>query len=187
MKFKFTSGRPRCCGSILLVVAFWAGSPKVSWSQEDDNAVPPRGGQGRILILTTPSQAEAYMEGNDLGPTPVDTTFPSGRHTLTLTLNGVEVVRKRINVWPDSTTTFTKNLTEPFGSLVLKTNPTTCDCTVSVDSVEVGSTHGGPLTVNNVRAGTRIVDVSDGTHSKEYSVLVLPEKTVELLVDFTGP
>jgi len=153
-------------------------------AQEDP--VPPRGGMGRIQVFTTPSGAEVYMEGLDLGPTPLDTAFPSGRHTLTLLLNGVETSRLRVNVWPDSTTVVKKNLTLPYGSLVLKTNPVNCDCEVSVDSVDVGSTHGGPLTVDNLRAGTRTIDVSDGKRTKESTVLILPEQTVQLLVDFSG-
>jgi hypothetical protein len=157
-----------------------------AWAQDYLEAVPPRGGQGRVQIITTPPQAEAYMEGVDLGPTPIDTVFPSGRQTLILTLNGVEASRQRVNVWPDSTTTVNKNLTLPIGSLILKTNPVTCDCKVSVDSIDVGSTQGGPLTLNNLHTGTHVIDVSDGKQSKEYNVLILPEQSVQLLVDFTG-
>ncbi len=166
-----------------LTVVFLAG---LGFARAQEDAVPPRGGQGRIQIITQPPQVEAYMEGVDLGPTPVDTAFPSGRHTLTLLLNGVESARLRVNVWPDSTTTVKKNLTAPYGTLTLKTNPASCNCEVSVDSVDVGSTHGGPLILDNLKVGTRVIDVSDGKRSREYSVMILPETKVDLLVDFTG-
>jgi len=185
MRFAKSSGPGAARIALVALMALIAGL-SAAWAQEDLGAIPPRGGQGRIQIFTTPSQAEAYMEGIDLGPTPVDTMFPSGRHTLTLTLNGVEAARQRVNVWPDSTTTVNKNLSLPYGSLIIKTNPITCDCKVSVDSVEVGSTQGGPLTLANLRTGPHVIDVSDGKQSKEYSVLILSDQSVPLLVDFAG-
>jgi hypothetical protein len=149
------------------------------------DAVPPRGGKGRIQILTTPPKAQAYMGGVNLGLTPVDTAFESGRHTLTLLLNGEELARLRVNVWPDSTTVVQKTLVTPYGDLTLTTRPPGRDCKVYVDGEEVGSTQGAPLNINHLRAGTRIIRVENGGRFREYEVEILPEKRVELLADFT--
>ena len=153
--------------------------------ESPDASTPPRGGHGRIKISTTPPQAVAYMGGVKLGPTPIDTVFESGRHTLTILLNGEELVRERINIWPDSTTVIEKSLAMPYGSLVIKTIPQSCDCTVFLDGEDVGSTHGASLTINNVRAGTRMFRISYGGRFREYTVVIFPERTVELMADFT--
>ena len=126
------------------------------------------------------------MGGIKLGSTPIDTTFESGRHTLTLILNGEELVRERINIWPDSTTQIEKNLAMPYGSLSVKTNPQHYDCTIFMDGEDVGSTHGAPLIINKIRAGTRVFRISNGRRFKEYTLVIPSEKTVELMVDFTS-
>ena len=149
-----------------------------------DTAVPPRGGQGTVKIITTPEKAVAYLGGVKLGNTPIDTTFESGRHTLTLMLNGEELVRERVNIWPNKTFTFEKELLLPYGNVVIKPNPLSCDCKVSIDGEEVGNTKRGVLTINKLEAGTRVIRVSNGAKSKEFKVDILPEQTLELEVNF---
>jgi hypothetical protein len=169
--------------ALILFAGLWYGA----LAQEGSDAPPPpRGGYGRIKIVTTPPQAVAYMGGIKLGSTPIDTAFESGRHTLTLMLNGEELVRERINVWPDSTTLIEKSLAMPYGSLLVKTNPQRYDCTVFMDGEDVGSTRGAPLTINKIRAGTRVFRVSNGRRFKEYTIVIPPEKTVELMADFSA-
>lgn len=169
----------------ITALILFAGLSSGALAQEgSDAATPPRGGHGRIKIVTTPPQAVAYMGGIKLGSTPIDTTFESGRQTLTLMLNGEELVRERINIWPDSTTMIEKNLAMPYGSLIVKTNPQHYDCTVFMDGEDVGSTHGAPLTINKIRAGTRVFRISNGRRFKEYTLVISPEKTVELMADF---
>ena len=169
----------------ILVLA--VGLSSLVFAQVDnDTSVPPRGKQGRIHIQTNPSQAIAYLGGINLGPTPVDTVVESGRQTLTILLSGEELVHQRVNIWPDSTFTFEKDLVLPYGSIRITTDPQNYDCTVFVDEEEVGTTNGAPLTINNMRIGNRQIKVVYRKKSKEYSLVVIPQKTVELLVNFKG-
>ena len=151
-----------------------------------DASIPPRGGHGRVQIITNPPQAVAYMGGEKLGLTPVDTIVPSGRQKLTIILNGEDLVQEeRVNVWPDSTLVIRKTLLMPYGSLTVKTEPLKWDCKVFIDDEDVGSTQGAPLTINHIRAGDHAIRVVYGKKSRENSVLILPEKSVDLMVNFT--
>lgn len=154
-------------------------------NQDPDNP-PARGGKGQVSIITTPEKAVVYLGGDKLGLSPVDTTFPTGRHSLTIMLNGEELIKERINVCNGQKTTVEKTLKMPYGSVRITTKPLKMNAKVTVDGEEVGSTKGGVLTVNHLEAGTRIIKVSNGKRNKESSVNVLPEETVDLNVDFGG-
>jgi hypothetical protein len=95
-------------------------------------------------------------------------------------LNGEELVNERINICDGQTTTIEKTLLMPYGNVAIKTNPLNINAKVSVDGEQVGSTGGGVLTINRLEAGTRVIKVSHGRRSKEVTVDVLPEQTVEL-------
>ncbi len=153
-------------------------------SAEDNVVVPPRGGEGHIRIETTPEKAAAYMDGVELGLTPVDTTFQSGRFTLTLLLNGEELVHERVNIWPGRDTLITKKLLMPYGSVVIHPDPLRWNYRVQVDGEDVGETRGGVLTINKLDAGTRVIRLTYGRHSKEFTIDILPEKSVDLNADF---
>ncbi|MEO7427691.1 MAG: PEGA domain-containing protein [Fibrobacteria bacterium] len=151
-------------------------------SQDADSA-PARGQSGSVSVITTPEKAVVYLGGEKLGFSPIDTVFPSGRHSLTIMLNGEELVKERVNICAGEKTVIEKKLLMPYGSVAVKTNPLKVNARVTVDGEEVGSTRGGVLTINRLEAGTRIFKVSTGKRHKEISVNVLPEETVELNVD----
>ena len=159
------------------------GETSGNCSQDPDNP-PARGQSGSVSVITTPEKAVVYLGGQKLGPSPIDTVFPSGRHSLTIMLNGEELVKERVNICAGEKTTVTKELKLPYGSVAVKTNPLKMNARVSVDGEEVGYTRGGILTINRLEAGTRVFKVSNGKRHKEMSVDVLPEETVELNVDF---
>lgn len=159
------------------------GETSGNCSQDPDNP-PARGQSGSVSVITTPEKAVVYLGGEKLGLSPIDTVFPSGRHSLTIMLNGEELVKERVNVCAGEKTTITKELKMPYGSVAVKTTPLNMNARVTVDGEEVGSTHGGILTINRLEAGTRVFKVSNGKRHKEMSVNVLPEETVELNVDF---
>jgi hypothetical protein len=159
------------------------GETSGNCSQDPDNP-PARGQSGSVSVITTPEKAVVYLGGQKLGPSPVDTVFPSGRHSLTIMLNGEELVKERVNICAGEKTTITKELKLPYGSVAVKTTPLNMNARVTVDGEEVGSTRGGILTINRLEAGTRVFKVSNGKRHKEMSVNVLPEETVELNVDF---
>ncbi len=172
--------------SLGLFTGSWADStpvPAGDSSGAAGDSVPPRGGQGTLKIVTTPEKAVAYMGGVKLGLTPIDTSFESGRNTLTILLNGEELVHERVNIWPNKTTTIEKQLLMPYGGVAIRTVPG-CYCRVIIDGEEVGTTKGGPLTINRLEAGTRVIRVSNGKRSKEFKVNILPEQTVDLEVNF---
>ncbi|MEO6096344.1 MAG: PEGA domain-containing protein [Fibrobacteria bacterium] len=152
-------------------------------SQDPDNP-PARGQSGSVSVTTTPEKAVVYLGGQKLGPSPIDTVFPSGRHSLTIMLNGEELVKERVNICAGEKTSIIKELKLPYGSVAVKTTPLNMNARVTVDGEVVGSTRGGVLTINRLEAGTRAFKVSNGKRHKEISVNVLPEETVELNVDF---
>ncbi len=166
----------------LTIPALSLGEVSGNCSQNPDSP-PPRGGQpGAVSITTTPEKAIVYLGGQKLGPSPVDTVFTSGRHTLTVMLNGEELVNERVNVCAGQKTIIEKKLLTPYGNVAITTDPIKCNCKVTIDGEQVGSTHGGILTINHLDAGTRVVKVSNGKRTKEVSVNILAEETVNVTV-----
>ncbi len=167
--------------TLIFLAVLWVG---VEGQGGGDASIPPRGGHGRIKIITQPEKALAYLAGVKLGLTPIDTEFESGRHSLTLMLEGEELLRQRINIWPDSTTLIKKSLRMPYGTLVIKPNPMGVNYQIFVDSQIVGEvSNSGETTLNKVDAGTRLIGITSGKRSKEYQVVIPPEQTVELNVE----
>ncbi len=152
-------------------------------SQDAENPAAARGQTGSISVVTTPEKAVVYLNGDKLGFSPIDTAYATGRFSLTIMLNGEELVKERVNICAGQKTSVEKALKLPYGSVAVKTNPLKINARVTVDGEEVGTTKGGVLTINHLEAGTRIFKVSNGKHRKEVSVNVLPEETVDLNVD----
>jgi hypothetical protein len=153
-----------------------SSSPAPSRSIE----VPPRGKTGFIEVKTMPPKAMVYLDGEELGLSPIEKrSFRSGRFDFTVILNGEELIKERVNIWPDRTTSINKELVLPYGSVFLTTKPGYT--TVYIDGEEVGKTTGGPLTINNVSAGTHILKVSARKKgSREVEVTVQGEDTVKV-------
>ncbi len=150
--------------------------------QSEEDAVPPRGGMGEVSIITDPPRAMVYLGGAKLGLSPVDTSFASGRHTLTIMYNGEELITERVNVWPDRKLVIERKLVTPYGSVTLTTKPEK-NVRVSIDGEPIGETEGGPLRINNIEAGSRIFTVTRGKAKKQVEVKVIPEENVEVHVD----
>jgi len=147
--------------------------------QSSNQNPPPRGQRGKISITTTPSKAVVYLAGQNLGKTPIEEMeVNSGRHDLTIMLEGEELVRERVNIWPNQTLVLDKKLILPYGSLTITTTPSKAK--VFIDGENVGQTSGAPLTVNNIQAGTRILKVTAGKKSKEMQVEIKGEETLSL-------
>jgi hypothetical protein len=145
-------------------------------------SVPPRGQTGFIEVKTIPAKATVYLDGDELGLTPIEkTAFRSGRFDFTIILNGEELVKERVNIWPNKTTTIDRELKIPYGTIILTTKPGYT--TVFIDGEEVAKTSGGPLTINNVSAGTHLMKVSAKRRgSREVEVTVEGEDTVRVEV-----
>ena len=146
---------------------------------QETNEFPPRGQQGEISIKTDPAKALAFLGGEKLGYTPIDTTFASGRHTLTIMLDGEEILTERVNVWPGKKTSLERNLTMPYGTVKLTTKPGRCK--VYIDGEEVGVSNAkAPLVIHNVEAGNRLFQIEKGGKSKDVQVEVLGEEEIEV-------
>ena len=174
------------CAALIMALAFPGAvmsEVKGNCSQDPDNP-PARGQTGSVSVVTTPEKAVVYLNGDKLGLSPIDTAFASGRFSLTIMLNGEELVKERINVCAGQKTEWEGALKMPYGSVAVKTTPLNINARVTVDGEEVGSTKGGILTINRLEAGTRVFKVSNGKRHKEMSVNVMAEETVELNVDF---
>lgn len=166
-----------------LTVLALPAAVRAECSQDGDNP-PARGGTGSLSVTTTPEKAVVYLGGIKYGPAPVDSAAPSGRHTLTIMLNGEELVNERVNVCAGEKTIINKELKMPYGNVAIKTNPLNINAKVTIDGEQVGSTKGGVLTINRLEAGSRVISVSNGKRHREVTVNILPEETVEVNVDF---
>ncbi|MFC1585366.1 PEGA domain-containing protein [Fibrobacterota bacterium] len=159
-----------------------AEEQKETVKQEAQIEVPPRGQTGFIQVTTTPEKATVYLDGEELGLSPIEKkTFRSGRFDFTIMMGGEELVNERVNIWPNQLTLIEKDLVLPYGTIILTTKPG--HTKVHIDGEEVGRTTGGPLTINNVTSGTHIVKVSArGRRSREVEVNVNGEDTTKINV-----
>jgi len=147
---------------------------------EEEIKIPPRGQMGFVEIITTPEKATVYLDAEELGLSPIEKRpFRTGRFDLTIMLGGEELINERVNVWPDQTLTIEKKLVMPYGAILLTTKPGYTR--VFIDGEEIGRTAGGPLTINNVTAGTHLIKVSaKGRRSREVEVTVNGEDTTKI-------
>ncbi len=144
---------------------------------------PPRGGTGKVTIITEPPNSEVYLGGELLGKSPIENRdFPSGRHTLIIVDQGYELVNQRFNVWPNKVNTFNTSTTIPKGHIEVTTLPG--KCIIYVDGDNADKTDGAALTVHNLDAGDHMVraECNNGRYA-EKMVKVEGEKTVQVTLD----
>ncbi len=170
----------------LISIVFGLLFSSLAFTQEDDGSdmeVPERGGTGQVTVITTPSKAKVYLGGEEIGITPIEEkSFPSGRHDLTIMLQGEELVSKRVNVWPNKTTKIEETLVMPYGTVIVSGAPN--NTRIQIDDVDVGKTEGGPLTINNVQQGDHILKASRGAKKRKYDISVSGEDTTEVKIKF---
>lgn len=112
---------------------------------------PERGGQGKLEINTRPSGAEVYYADEYRGKSPITIDASSGRDDLSIDLDGWNLYKSRVNVWPNQTTTLNLELKLPLGGLKVTTNPP--KAAITLDGKPIGSTQGAELNVGKVPAG----------------------------------
>ncbi|GAA6741896.1 PEGA domain-containing protein [Thermus oshimai] len=80
---------------------------------------------GVLLLRSTPSGAEVYLDGSLRGRTPLDLTLPEGRYSVELRLSGYEPYRATVQVRAGETARLEARLTpEPrTGTLLLESTP----------------------------------------------------------------
>ncbi|MDR1760439.1 MAG: PEGA domain-containing protein [Fibrobacter sp.] len=150
---------------------------------EDD--VPPRGGTGKVTIITDPPNSQVFLGGEDLGKSPiVERDFKSGRHTLVVVDQGYELVNERFNVWPNKVNTYDAKTVIPKGNIRVTTIPG--KCVVYVNGELSDKTDGAALTIRNLDAGDHLVRIEcGGKRNKEALVNVKGEETTEITIDAT--
>lgn len=156
-----------------------------SFAQEegDDVQVPPRGGMGKVTIITDPPNSDVFLGGEPLGKSPItEKSFKSGRHTLVVVDQGHELVNIRFNVWPNKVNTYEAKTVIPKGHIEVTTNP--AKCVIFVDGDQADKTDGAALTVKNLDAGDHVVraECSNGKSGEEM-VTVKGEETVKVNID----
>lgn len=155
----------------------------VPYTAETPAPVPPRGEHGFVTITTTPAKATVYLGGNELGKTPLENVkVESGRHDLTIMLQGEELVSERVNIWPNQTTTLDRKLVLPYGSLHLKTIP--AKIKVNINGESVGETTSAPFIVNKLETGTHLLKLTGKGKTKEMEVQIQGEDTTYLEIKF---
>ena len=147
---------------------------------------PPRGGVGKVTIITDPPNSQVFLGGEDLGRSPIiEREFKSGRHTLVVIDQGFELINERFNVWPNKVNTFGGKTVIPKGHIRITTTP--AKCIIYVDGEHSDQTGGAALTVRNLDAGDHVVRAEcSNRKSVEELVKVEGEKTIEVHLDATG-
>ncbi len=173
--------------ALCLLITF---SPLSLWAEEENTEVevektevlkvPPRGQKGRVTIKTVPAKAIVYLDGDELGMSPIeDLEFRSGRFDLTIMLRGEELYNKRVNVWPGKTLLVDETLTMPYGTVIITTKPSKAQ--VYMDGSFIMKTEGGPLTINNIEAGNHTIRAKIGRRkSRSQEVTINGEDTVHV-------
>ena len=139
---------------------------------------PERGSPGKLEVNTRPSGAEVYYADEYRGKTPIVIEAMSGRDDLSLDLDGHNLFKSRVNVWPNSTTTLNIELKLPLGDIEVTTNPG--KAAITLDGKPIGSTQGGPMTIRKVKDGGHVLCASAGGKGGCETVTVLREALVKV-------
>ena len=106
---------------------------------------------GSLNINSTPSGAEAYVDGQFVGYTPVRYGTRSGSRNVEVRLNGYETFNTSVNVQGGQRTPVNANLRQVVRSGTVSFNSNPSGATVSVNGQDYGSTPTGAITLD---AGT---------------------------------
>lgn len=145
---------------------------------EPSKGKPERGQPGKLEVITRPSGAEVYYADEYRGKSPIVIEAISGRDDLSLDLDGHNLYKSRVNVWPNSTTSLSIELKLPQGDVELTTVPG--KASVTLDGRPIGSTQGGPMTIRKVKDGGHILCATAGNKSGCQNITVRREETIKV-------
>jgi len=145
-----------------------------------DDDLAPRGGTGFITIITDPPNSDVFLDGRDLGKSPITKrSFHSGPLRLIIMDQGKELINTRFNVWPGKDNVYKGATVMPTGTILVTTTPDKCQ--VYLDGEIADRTDGGPLTLNSVDAGDHTLGAQcPGRRLFEVLVNVRGEQTTEV-------
>lgn len=166
--------------SIYLALLLVFIAPTLLWSTNED--VPPRGGTGTVTIQTNPPNSDVFLDGEFLGKSPIENrSFRSGRHTLVVIDQGIELVNVRFNVWPNKLNVHEAKTVIPIGSIQVTTIPDRCNVYLNGDYAD--KTDGGPLTIRGLDAGDHVIMIECNRRKKEVLVNVKGEETTAVTIN----
>lgn len=146
-----------------------------------DFKVPERGGVGTVIVETKPPGSKVYLDGEEIGKTPLKTQFKSGRWDLLVIDQEHELAKTRFNVFADKENIFETDTKMPYGNIKVTTIPDKCD--IYVDGELADGTDGSYLMIKGLDAGDILVRAECGRYKKDTLVVVPPEGTVEILIN----
>ncbi|MDR0516000.1 MAG: PEGA domain-containing protein [Fibromonadaceae bacterium] len=149
----------------------------------DDEDMAPRNGKGTITIITDPPNSDVYLDGENLGKSPINKKpFRSGPLKLIIMDQGKELINVRFNVWPNKENVYRGSTVMPHGTIKITTEPSKCQ--VQMDGEYADRTDGGPLTLNSVDAGSHTIGAQcPGLKLFEELIRVEGETTTEIHLD----
>jgi hypothetical protein len=154
----------------------------ISAFAQDDDDLAPRNGTGTITIITDPPNSDVFLDGEDLGKSPIiKRKFRSGPLKLIIQDQGKELINTRFNVWPNKDNVYEGKTVMPHGTIKVITNPD--KCRVLLDGEMADRTDGGELTLNSVDAGDHTIGADGCGKYFEILIPVRGEQTTEVRLD----
>jgi hypothetical protein len=110
---------------------------------------------GKIVVSTTPSNTEIYLDGKYMGTSPM--TIPNvvqGKHTVLLKKEGYNEISTSVAVTADSESYLSKTLTQKTGSVRISTIP--AGAQINIDGRYTGVS---PMTVDSLSPGSHDISL----------------------------
>lgn len=123
---------------------------------QDDQYFTVNNPYGQIVVSTTPSSVDVYLDGQYMGKSPMTiSSVVQGKHTVVLKKDGYNEISANVDVDADSQCSIIRALSQKTGSVSISTTP-------SGTSVKIDGKYAGvsPLTVNKLAPGSHEISIS---------------------------
>ncbi|MFQ5686313.1 MAG: PEGA domain-containing protein, partial [Candidatus Scalindua sp.] len=155
----------------------WRESVEVKIGEENALTAVLQMKTGSIMIDSEPSNAKVYLDGKEVGTTPVTVTdLKPGKHTLEIKKARYEIWRESIETEADAVKTLTAVLQIKTGTIIMKSRPS--KAMIFLDGKEVGIT---PDIIRSIDPGTHEVEIRLDGHEvwrERLSVVAGKEKAL---------
>ena len=155
----------------------WSQSVDVKANRETSLTAVLQGRDCSVVIESKPTKAEVYIDGNNVGVTPVtiDSVKP-GKYLVEVKRDGYEVWSEKIDAEIKKKTFISAELKTKYGAISLNSEPDKAN--ILLDGIEVGVT---PVSLRSVLHGDHKVEIRlDGYSVWEKSVSVEPARETVL-------
>ena len=144
---------------------------------------PPIPQPAALVITSTPTDAELYVDGTIKGSTPTTLTLDSGTYKITVKKSGYSDYFIQVSVGAGQTMQITADLQaiRPAGSVIVTSSPTGAD--IFLDDVPVGKT---PMTLHEIVPGIHILRAGMPSYRDEQKIIdVLTGETISVPIILT--